>query len=86
MGDNVFTNGDYYAFLVHLCGKKDYLFADGEATQETFLDEVIKEFVSKDVFAPFVGMRFTLELAGGDTKELWLNEYAPVTDFTIRVV
>lgn len=86
LGDNVFTNGDYYAFLVHLCGKKDYLFAEGEATQETFLDEVIKEFVSKDVFAPFVGMRFTLELAGGDTKELWLNEYASVTDFTIRVV
>ena len=24
LGDNVFTNGDYYAFLVHLCGKKHY--------------------------------------------------------------
>lgn len=86
LGDKVFTNGDYYAFLVHLCGKKDYLFAEGEATQETFLDEVIKEFVTKDVFAGFVGMRFSLELAGGDAKELWLNEYASVTDFTIRVV
>ena len=86
LGDTVFTNGDYYAFLVHLCGKKDYYFSEGDATQETFLDEVIKEFVTKANFEPFLGMRFTLELAGGDTKELWLNEYASVTDFTIRVI
>ena len=86
LGDTVFTNGDYYAFLVHLCGKKDYHFSEGDATQETFLDEVIKEFVTKANFEPFLGMRFTLELAGGDTKELWLNEYASVTDFTIRVI
>ena len=86
LGDTVFTNGDYYAFLVHLCGKKDYHFSEGDATQETFLDEVIKEFVMKPNFEPFLGMRFTLELAGGDTKELWLNEYASVTDFTIRVI
>ena len=86
LGDTVFTNGDYYAFLVHLCGKKDYHFSEGDATQETFLDEVIKEFVTKANFEPFLGMRFTLELAGGDTKELWLNEYASVTDFTIRMI
>jgi hypothetical protein len=86
LGENVFTNGDYYAFLVHLCGKTDYAFIAGEATRETFLDEVIKEFVEKDVFAPYVGMRFTLTLSGGDTKELWLNEYASVTDFSIRVI
>ena len=42
--------------------------------------------VTKANFEPFLGMRFTLELACGDTKELWLNEYASVTDFTIRVI
>lgn len=83
---NVFKNGDYYAFLVHLCGKKDYFFTESEADRETFLDEIIKEFVTEDKFAEFLGMRFELTLAGGETSELVLNDYATVTDFVIRRV
>ena len=83
---NVFKNGDYYAFLVHLCGKKDYFFTESEADRETFLDEIIKEFVTEDKFAEFLGMRFELTLAGGETAELVLNDYATVTDFVIRRV
>lgn len=82
----VFQNGDYYAFLVHLCGKKDYLLTKGEASSETFLDEGIKEFLEEPDFSPYLGMHFELELAGGDIKELELGEYAEVTDFIIRKI
>ena len=82
----VFQNGDYYAFLVHLCGKKNYTLIKGDAVQETFLDEGIKMFLEEPAFAPYLGMRFELELAGGDTLDLHLGEYAMVTNFVIRTI
>ncbi|MGN0375185.1 MAG: hypothetical protein ACI4EN_06745 [Butyrivibrio sp.] len=84
LSTEVFKNGDYYAFLVHLCGKKDYILAKGEDFSETFLDGIIKEFLEEPVFAPYLGMHFELELAGGQPRELELGEYSSVTDFTVR--
>lgn len=86
LSDSVFMNGDYYAFLVHLCGKKDYFFAEGEGDRETFLDEIIKDIVLEERFKEFRGIRFYIELAGGDINELVLNDYATVTNFVIKRV
>lgn len=79
----VYQNGDYYAFLVHLCGKKYYTLNKGEAASETFLDDGIKEFLEEPAFLPYLGMEFELELAGGETEDISLGEYATVTDFII---
>ncbi len=80
----VFQNGDYYAFLVHLCGKKSYTLIKSDSAEETFLDEGIRTFLEEPAFAKYVGMRFELELAGGTTEELQLGGYAIVTNFVIR--
>ena len=64
-GSEVFKNGDYYAFLVHLCGKKDYFMQAGENTGETFLDEIIAGLMDREEFLKYSGMHFILELADG---------------------
>ncbi len=84
LSTEIFRNGDYYAFLVHLCGKKNYVLIKSDAAQETFLDEGIKRFMEEPSFSQYIGMRFELELAGGDTEDLQLGEYATVTNFVIR--
>lgn len=45
--DKIYKNGDYYAFLVHLCQKKQYTFS-GKEKQETFLDGIIAEMFTND--------------------------------------
>ncbi len=86
LSEAVFMNGDYYAFLVHLCEKKDYIMTAGEAGEETFLDEVIRRFIDEQIFYPYIGMHFQIELAGGQEETLELNEYASVTNFAIKKV
>lgn len=81
--DAVFRNGDYYGFLVHLCEKKDYFLAEGPQMEETFLDEIIQEFMKLPAFEKYRGIHFYLELAGGDPKELDLYGYGSVTNFNI---
>ena len=79
LSKKVFSNGDYYTFLVHLCEKTEYLLTDGQGMEETFLDALIKEYMSEPEFAPYSGIHFYLELAGGNEDELQLSEYASVT-------
>lgn len=81
----VFENGDYYGFLIHLCEKNEYILSDGDATEETFLDELIKGYMSEREFEEFVGMHFFLDLARGEEEELKLTDNSVVTNFTIRL-
>ncbi len=84
LSDAVFKNGDYYVFLVHLCEKKIYELSDGQFAEETFLDEIIREFINEPMFLPFKGMRFHLELAGGEVDEIEVKGYATITNFRIK--
>lgn len=81
----VFDNGDYYGFLIHLCEKNEYILSDSDATEDTFLDALIKEYMGENDFAEFVGMHFVLELARGNEEELRINDNAVVTNFRIKV-
>ncbi len=85
-GAEVFANGDYYAFLVHLCGKKEYSPGTAEADGETFLDGIIRGFMGEESFARYAGLRFTLELGGGEDNEIDLGNGRTVTDFAIKKV
>lgn len=83
-GSEVFKNGDYYAFLVHLCGKKDYFMQAGENTGETFLDEIIAGLMDREEFLKYSGMHFILELADGNLHEIIPYTGMSITDFTIK--
>lgn len=85
-GTELFRNGDYYAFLVHLCGKTEYFPGAGREGGDTFLDGMMKGFMKEEAFIPYVGMGFRLELAGGEEAEIPLGGGCAVTDFTIRKV
>lgn len=83
-GKEIFRNGDYYAFLVHLCGKKDYFMQAGENTGETFLDEIIAGLMDREEFLKYNGMHFVLELADGCEREIVPDTGMSVTDFTVK--
>lgn len=82
-GENILKNGDYYAFLVHFCGKKEYIFSEEGFGEETFLDEMIREFMSEPDFYPYKGIHIELEFSE-DAKELAIGDYAEISDFIIR--
>lgn len=44
----VFNNADYYSFLVHLCQKKRYVIDGEQDGGESFLDEILKNELSKE--------------------------------------
>ena len=85
-GSEVFANGDYYAFLVHLCGKREYMPQTAAAEDETFLDGIIRGFMGEERFARYAGLHFVLELCGGDEDEIQLGNGCAVTNFVIKKV
>lgn len=86
-GGEIFKNGDYYAFLVHLCGKTEYRPGAGDGgDEETFLDAIIRGLMGEESFARYAGLHFILELANGDEDEIALGSGCSVTDFVIRKV
>ncbi len=82
--EEVFKNGDYYTFLVHLCEKTDYFLKSGDGKEETFLDEIIAGFMEEEDFLRYSGTHFVLELAGGNEEEIQLGGLASVTNFVIK--
>lgn len=86
LSDKVLENGDYYTFLIHLCEKKEYVLEQGEASEDTFLDAMIKEYMNEPEFSEFIGMHFYLELAGGEEEEIETSRIANVTNFRIILV
>lgn len=85
LGDSVFENGDYYAFLIHLCGKKEYILSNSDTTNDTFLDELIKEYMGEAVFSKYTGLHFELLLADGNEDEIKINGNSSITNFVIRI-
>lgn len=86
LSDKALENGDYYTFLIHLCEKKEYVLEQGEASEDTFLDAMIKEYMNEPEFSEFIGMHFYLELAGGEEEEIETSRIANVTNFRIILV
>lgn len=64
--EKIYKNSDYYAFLVHLCQKKKYVF-DIKEKQETFLDGIVQSLVESAVYERFEGLEFAIKM-GGDTE------------------
>lgn len=82
-GENIDSNGDYFTFLVHLCGKKEYFIGTDTDAKETFLDQLIDECMKKPQFAQYMGLHFVLDFEHKG-EPIAVGSAAVVTDFTIR--
>lgn len=60
-GKEIYGNRDYYAFLVHLAGKKEYHMSDMLVKQDTMLEGMVIEYLSKDAKERFRNLAFTIE-------------------------
>ena len=76
-GEEIFANRDYYAFLVHLAGKREYIMKKMLEKQETLLEEMVVANLSEDEKERFETMSFTIEF--GD-EEVLLQSYIEPED------
>lgn len=85
LGEQLFSNSDYYSFLIHLCQKKEYVIGQTAEAMETFFDEMLKDYVGRAEFAGFVGMHFVIEMADGNEETISLNNMFEVTNIVFRL-
>lgn len=63
-GEEIYANRDYYAFLVHLAGKRNYNLAAMLEKQETLLEEMVVANLETDAKTRFADMRFDISFGG----------------------
>lgn len=59
-GEEIYQNGDFYAFLVHLSQKSDYDMQTLQMQQDTFLEGIIAKFLQKDGMEKYKKLQFHL--------------------------
>lgn len=65
-GKDIFVNGDYYTFLVHLCQKHSYHVEDMLHKQDTFFDGIVAHELNRDERERYQNMQFILHLQEND--------------------
>lgn len=65
-GRELFINGDYYTFLLHLCQKQSYCVEDMLHKQDTFFDGIVANELSRDERERYQSMKFVLHLDWDD--------------------
>ncbi len=68
-GEEVFANRDYYSFLVHLAGKREYSMAHILEKQDTLLEEMVILHMTKEDKEKFKDMSFSISF-GDEQVEL----------------
>lgn len=69
-GKDVFYNGDYYTFLVHLGQKQNYVVADLFRKQDTFLDGILASQLTREQRERYENMTFVLHMNEEDELEV----------------
>lgn len=59
-GEEIFYNGDYYSFLVHLSQKRQYQMSKVYAKQETFLENLIMQELTEEERERFENISFAM--------------------------
>ena len=67
-GEEIYGNRDYYAFLVHLAGKREYVMSKMIDKQETLLEEMVIQNMSEEDKDRFKNMEFTIEFGNEDIE------------------
>lgn len=73
-GKEIYGNRDYYAFLVHLAGKREYSMPQLLKKQDTLLEEMVMEYMPEGDKERFKGLEFTIEFDNDDYIELDIND------------
>lgn len=80
-GEEIYQNRDYYAFLVHLAGKRSYDMEKLLQKQETLLEEMVAEYMPADARERFKTMSFDIEFGDEEIQvALDAEETGYVTD------
>ena len=74
-GDEIYRNRDYYAYLVHLAGKKTYDMAKLLKKQDTLLEEMVERYLPQEEKERFGDMVFDISF-GEDEIELPISAEA----------
>lgn len=67
-GEEIYGNRDYYSFLVHLAGKRQYDMSKMLEKQDTLLEEMVIQNMSQDDKERFKNMIFTIEFGKEDVE------------------
>ena len=81
-GEEIYQNRDYYAFLVHLAGKREYSMAKMLEKQDTLLEEMVVANMDDDDKERLRDMEFAISF-GNEQVEIKLQnteETFEVTD------
>ena len=76
-GKEIYRNGDYYSFLVHLSQKKEYQVDKLMLASETFLEGMVSGMMKQKIGKEYKGLKFTLQFL---EEEIVLNGAFKVTD------
>lgn len=67
-GGEIYANRDYYSFLVHLAGKREYRMSALLEKQDTLLEEMVIQNMSDEDKESFRDMAFTIEFGDEDVE------------------
>lgn len=79
-GNDIYMNRDYYAFLVHLAGKRKYCLDAMLLKQDTLLEEMVVAGLTEDEIKDFEGMEFTISFDEREEIELELPKMSVELD------
>lgn len=80
-GDEIYKNRDYYAFLVHLAGKKEYSMIKMLEKQDTLLEEMVIEYMDEEEKQQFKNMEFTVSF-GNEQVEIMAENAQEIYEVT----
>lgn len=69
-GKELFVNGDYYSFMVHLAQKKEYDIAAMLIKQDTFLEGIVVNAFEGEEYAMYKDMKFRLNFDSDEEVQL----------------
>ncbi|MBO5509636.1 MAG: hypothetical protein J5962_04150, partial [Lachnospiraceae bacterium] len=73
-GKEVYGNRDYYAFLVHLAGKREYSMPKLLKKQDTLLEEMVVSNMPEGDKKRFKNMEFTIDFVKDELIKLDIND------------
>lgn len=75
-GKDVLKNGDWYSYLVHLCQKKHYSVNDIISRTDTFLEEIIKEYLeeNEERYMAYKNLVFNIQTTGQEIVSEGISE------------
>ena len=77
-------DGDFYTFLVHLSQKKEYVMGEVRKNPDTFLENILCDFLGEESHAQYREMHLILEMMPGE--KIALAEAAQITNIRFCMV